>query len=176
MPPKRLCPTSPEVSMYTSKIKTLDAAIKECRRLKEEGHRIVFTNGCFDILHPGHTRYLAEARRLGDALVVAVNSDASVRMLKGKKRPILEQDARAELVAALACVDMVLIFHEDTPLRIIKSLLPHILVKGGDWPLEKIAGREIVESYGGKTVSLPFHEGASTTSILGKIRSSNHPG
>jgi rfaE bifunctional protein nucleotidyltransferase chain/domain len=169
MPSKRFRPTSPEISMYTSKIKTLDAAIEECRRLKEGGRRIVFTNGCFDILHPGHTRYLAEARRLGDALVVAINSDASVRMIKGEKRPILEQDARAELVAALACVDMVLIFDEDTPLCIIERLLPHTLVKGGDWAVDRIIGADVVTRAGGRVERIPFVGGFSTTDIIRKV-------
>jgi D-glycero-beta-D-manno-heptose 1-phosphate adenylyltransferase len=151
------------------KIGTLEAARNECRRMKEAGLQIVFTNGCFDILHPGHTRYLEAARDLGDALVVAVNSDASVRMIKGPKRPILDQASRAELVAALACVDLVLLFEEDNPLRVIESLLPHILVKGGDWPAEEIIGADVVVKAGGRVERIPFVTGFSTTNIINTV-------
>jgi rfaE bifunctional protein nucleotidyltransferase chain/domain len=133
---------------------------------------IVFTNGCFDLIHTGHIRYLKQARELGDLLVVGVNTDESIRDLKGEDRPVTKLADRLEILLALRWVDAVVPFCEPTPTELIKRVRPHILVKGGDWPLEKIAGREIVESYGGKTVSLSLHEGASTTSILSRIRTS----
>lgn len=144
--------------------------IHERERLRREGKRVVFTNGCFDLLHPGHVRYLAEARSLGDALIVALNSDRSVRLLKGEGRPILAEGERAELIAALEAVDFVVVFDEDTPRELIARLLPDVLVKGGDWPVEKIAGREEVEAVGGKAVSLPYVEGSSTSEIIDRIR------
>jgi len=152
-----------------TKTKTLEAAREACDRMKRSGKRIVFTNGCFDILHPGHTRYLSAARALGDVLVVAINSDASVRAIKGPKRPILEARARAELVAGLECVDLVLIFDEDNPFRVIKHLLPHILVKGGDWAEDEIIGSDVVKSAGGQVKRIPFVTGFSTTDIINKI-------
>jgi len=129
----------------------------------------VFTNGCFDILHPGHTRYLCSAKELGDFLVVALNSDHSVRMIKGPKRPILREQARAELLAALECVDLVLIFDEDNPLMVISDLLPDILVKGGDWAEDEIIGADVVKKRGGEVKRIPFVTGFSTTDIITKI-------
>lgn len=137
--------------------------------LRATGNKVVFTNGCFDILHTGHTRYLARARALGDILVVAVNSDASVRAIKGDKRPINSQADRAETLAALEVVDFVTIFDEPDPYRVIRELQPDVLVKGGDWPIEKIIGRDVVEARGGKVVNVPFVEGQSTTGIIDKI-------
>jgi D-beta-D-heptose 7-phosphate kinase/D-beta-D-heptose 1-phosphate adenosyltransferase len=134
--------------------------------LKRRGKRVVFTNGCFDLLHPGHTRYLAEARKLGDALIVAVNSDRSVRVLKGPGRPIQPQAERAEILAALAAVDYVTIFDDLTPQAIIARLLPHILVKGGDWELNEVVGRAEVEAAGGKVVTIPVAPGYSTSTII----------
>ena len=132
--------------------------------------KIVFTNGCFDLLHAGHVRYLAHARSLGGKLIVGLNSDDSVRRLgKGPERPIVGQDERREVLLALRAVDEVHIFDDDTPLKLIQELRPDILVKGGDWPVEKIVGHELVLSYGGKVLSLPFVEGNSTTSIVRKI-------
>ncbi len=131
---------------------------------------MVFTNGCFDLLHPGHVRYLQKARALGDALVVACNSDVSVRRLKGPGRPVMPAAERCEVLAALECVDYVTLFDEDTPLEIIRRLRPDVLVKGGDWPLDRIVGREIVESHGGKVIALEFEEGYSTTDIIARIR------
>lgn len=142
---------------------------KVCRRLKAEGRKIVFTNGCFDILHPGHVRYLEAARTLGDLLVVAVNSDSSVRGLKGDTRPINNEQDRAEVLAGLAAVDYVIIFSEPDPYRVIKELLPDVLVKGGDWPVDKIIGGDIVKSRGGKVVNVPFVEGSSTTGTIDRI-------
>ena len=152
------------------KIVDREALIAARRRLGEQGRRVVFTNGCFDLLHPGHVLYLAEARRLGDALVVALNSDASVRRLKGAGRPILNESERAEVLAALAAVDWVTIFDEDTPRPLIAALLPDVLVKGGDWAIEEIVGREEVEAAGGRVLALPYLEGSSTTDIIERIR------
>ncbi|MBL8171777.1 MAG: D-glycero-beta-D-manno-heptose 1-phosphate adenylyltransferase, partial [Acidobacteria bacterium] len=137
--------------------------------LRQQGRRVVFTNGCFDLLHPGHVRYLQQARALGDALIVALNSDRSVRELKGENRPILRQDERAEVMAALACVDYVTIFDEPTPRTVIAALLPDVLVKGGDWGVEAIVGREEVEAAGGQVLSLPFVDGCSTSDVIQRI-------
>lgn len=141
-------------------------------QLREEGRRLVFTNGCFDILHVGHVRYLQRARALGDALLVAINSDRSVRELKGEGRPVMSEEERAEMLAALACVDFVTVFDEDSPRRLIAELLPDVLAKGGDYALDQIHGREEVEAAGGLVLALPFVEGASTTNIIDKIKSS----
>ncbi len=146
--------------------------LKERERLRAEGRRVVFTNGCFDLLHPGHVRYLAQARKLGDTLIVALNSDASVHKLKGEARPILKEQERAEVIAALSCVDLVTIFEEDTPRQLIAALLPDVLVKGGDWSLDTIVGREEVEAAGGIVESLSFIEGLSTTEIIERILAS----
>ena len=140
------------------------------RSLQRAGKKVVFTNGCFDLLHIGHVRYLQEAHELGDALVVGVNSDASVRRLKGAGRPFTPAKERAEVLAALACVDFVTIFGAATPLRLIRSLGPDVLVKGGDWPVDAIVGREFVEGRGGKVVAIPFVKNRSTTRTIGRIR------
>jgi D-beta-D-heptose 7-phosphate kinase/D-beta-D-heptose 1-phosphate adenosyltransferase len=138
--------------------------------MRREGKRVVFTNGCFDLLHAGHVRYLTEARGLGDALIVGLNSDRSVRALKGDGRPILNESERAEVIAALEAVDYVVVFEEDTPQELIARLLPDVLVKGGDWPLDQIVGREEVEAAGGRVVSLGYLKGSSTTDILARIK------
>ena len=143
--------------------------IEERERLRAAGKRVVFTNGCFDLLHPGHVRYLTAARALGDVLIVALNSDRSVRELKGPTRPILTEAERAEVMAALGCVDYVTIFDEPTPRSLIAGLLPDVLVKGGDWGVSEIVGREEVEAAGGITQSLAFVEGCSTTEIISRI-------
>lgn len=153
-----------------SRILTLDQAILRFGREKRNGRRVVFTNGCFDLLHPGHVRCLEQARSLGDALIVGLNSDASVRELKGEGRPLLPELERAEILAAMECVDAVVIFHELTPREIISRLLPDVLVKGGDWPGNQIVGREEVEAAGGRVVSALVVPGYSTTDILTKIR------
>jgi D-beta-D-heptose 7-phosphate kinase/D-beta-D-heptose 1-phosphate adenosyltransferase len=153
-----------------NKILDLPELIRELATLRSEGRAIVFTNGCFDLLHPGHIRYLTEARALGDALVVAINSDRSVGVLKGEGRPILDEQERAEIIAALAAVDYVIIFDEETPRELIANLLPDVLVKGGDWPLDQIVGREEVEAGGGRVLSLPYVEGSSTTDIIERIK------
>lgn len=137
--------------------------------LRATGKKVVFTNGCFDLMHTGHTRYLAKAKSLGDILIVAVNSDASVRGIKGEKRPITSETDRMEVLAALDSVDYVVLFHEPDPGRIIAELQPDVLVKGGDWPIEKIVGRDTVEARGGKVLSVGYIEGASTTGIIEKI-------
>ena len=133
------------------------------------GETIVFTNGVFDLLHRGHAEYLEEAAMLGDRLVVGVNSDASVRRLKGPTRPIVPGAERAELVAALACVDAVVLFEDDTPERLIRELRPNVLVKGGDWSIETIVGREFVESLGGRVLSIPLREGLSSSKLIERI-------
>ena len=138
--------------------------------LRADGRSLVFTNGVFDLLHVGHVRYLAAARALGDALLVAVNSDRSVRELKGESRPIVNENERAELVAALRQVDFVTIFDDISPRTLIASVLPDVLVKGGDYALEEIHGREEVEAAGGRVVSLPFIAGASTTDIVERMK------
>ncbi len=131
--------------------------------------RVVFTNGCFDILHVGHARYLRDARALGDVLVVGVNTDASVKLLKGPERPIQNERDRSELLAALGCVDYVTLFDEETPRELIEQLAPDVLVKGGDWPVEKIEGSKFVLARGGEVKSLPFHPGHSTTQLIERI-------
>ena len=138
--------------------------------LRMLGKRLVFTNGCFDILHVGHVRYVQRARELGDALLVAINSDASVRELKGAGRPVVGERERAEMLAALSAVDYVTIFDDLSPRSLIAEILPDILVKGGDYPVDEIHGREEVEAAGGRVISLPFIEGASTSSIIERIR------
>jgi len=138
--------------------------------LRAEGRILVFTNGVFDILHPGHVRYLAEARGQGDALIVAINSDRSVRAIKGPSRPINTEHERAEVLAALDCVDAVVVFHEDDPHVIISAIQPDILVKGADWPADQIIGRDVVEARGGKVVRIQFAPGYSTSSIIERIR------
>ncbi len=155
--------------MDMGKVLTLDQMRTERERLRREARRVVFTNGCFDLIHPGHVKYLHEARRLGDALIVALNSDRSVRELKGEKRPIMNQTERAEVMAALACVDYVTVFDEPTPREIIAALLPDVLVKGGDWDVERIVGRDEVEAAGGLVLNLPFIEGSSTTDLIERI-------
>jgi D-glycero-beta-D-manno-heptose 1-phosphate adenylyltransferase len=138
--------------------------------LGRQGRRVVFTNGVFDILHPGHVRYLAEARRHGDALIVAVNSDRSVRANKGPGRPVHPEAERAEVVSALAAVDAAVVFDEDTPLAIISAIQPDVLVKGADWPADQIVGRDIVEARGGVVIRVPVEEGHSTTGVLARLR------
>ncbi len=133
------------------------------------GKKVVFTNGCFDILHVGHVKYLQEAKSQGDILVVGINADASVRKLKGEERPIQNEVDRGEVLSALACVDYVAIFEEDTPENLIKLIKPDVLVKGGDWKVDQIVGSDFVMSYGGKVKSLQFVQGKSTTNIVSKI-------
>lgn len=156
----------------TVKILLREQLQSERARLRDAGQKLVFTNGVFDILHVGHVRYLQQARELGDALVVAINSDASARELKGEGRPLTNQNDRAEILAALACVDYVAVFDDLSPRSLIAELLPDVLVKGGDYALDQIHGREEVEAAGGRVVSLPFVEGASTSRIVDRIKNS----
>jgi len=151
------------------KIKTREEVRNIIKDLKAKGKRIVFTNGCFDILHLGHIRYLEGAKALGDTLVVGVNSDHSVQNLKGPKWPILPEEERAEILSGLGCVDYIIIFDEKDPLELISILQPNILVKGGDWTKETTVGREVVERSGGEVVILPFVEGASTSNLVDTI-------
>jgi D-beta-D-heptose 7-phosphate kinase/D-beta-D-heptose 1-phosphate adenosyltransferase len=151
------------------KIKTKEELRRIVEDLKKKGKRIVFTNGCFDLLHLGHIRYLEKAKSLGDILVVGVNSDRSVQSLKGPERPILPEEERAEILSGLECVDYITLFDELTPLELISSLQPHILVKGGDWAKETTVGREVVERSGGEVVILPFVEGSSTSNLIETI-------
>ncbi len=151
------------------KILTWEALKREVERQRSEGKKVAFTNGCFDILHAGHVQYLSEARKAGDLLILGLNSDASVRAIKGEKRPLIPQGERAEVVAALAAVDYVTLFDEPTPLTLIEYLRPDLLVKGGDWKEESVVGRDAVRSWGGRVVIVPMTEGVSTTNIVEKI-------
>jgi rfaE bifunctional protein nucleotidyltransferase chain/domain len=160
--------------MSRKKILMRDELLSERARLRDAGKSLVFTNGVFDILHVGHVRYLAQARVLADALVVAVNSDASVRELKGAPRPLTSENDRAEILAALEAVDYVTIFDDLSPRSLIAELLPDVLVKGGDYTLDQIHGREEVEAAGGRVVSLPFVEGASTSRIIDQMKKEGH--
>jgi rfaE bifunctional protein nucleotidyltransferase chain/domain len=154
----------------SGKILSLEKMLGARERLRSAAKRLVFTNGVFDLLHVGHVRYLAQARGLGDALVVAINSDRSVRELKGNDRPLINENERAEILAALRQVDYVTIFDDLSPRAVIALLLPDVLVKGGDYQLDEIHGREEVEAAGGEVVALPFVEGASTTALIERMR------
>lgn len=151
------------------KILTLESLVTRLKKVRKAAKKIVFTNGCFDILHVGHVRYLAEARSRGDILIVGLNSDASVSLIKGARRPIVRQHHRAEVLASLACVDHIVIFEEPDPLRLIQTLKPDILVKGEDWETDAIIGAEDVRSRGGEIVRISFVEETSTTAIIQTI-------
>ena len=155
--------------MKNEKIKKVKPLQDILARLKARGKRIVFTNGCFDILHVGHIRYLRRAKTFGDILVIGLNTDRSVRRIKGDPRPVVSEKERAEILAALEFVDFVTLFDENDPFRLIQFLKPHILVKGADWPKNQIIGRQIVEEYGGRVVRIPLVPGASSTGIIEKI-------
>jgi rfaE bifunctional protein nucleotidyltransferase chain/domain len=157
------------LAMSDRKIKTLNEIVLLRSRLRESGKKLVFTNGCFDILHVGHVRYLNYARSLGDVLIVGINSDHSVREIKGASRPIVPEQERAEILAALACVDFVFIFDDPTPQQSIDAIVPDVLVKGADWDIAAIVGRETVENAGGTVINIPLVEGASTTDIIKKV-------
>jgi len=148
---------------------SIDDGVALVARLRQAGKAIVFTNGVYDLLHPGHVRYLQAARGLGDALIVGVNSDRSVRANKGPDRPINPEAERAEVIAALDCVDAAVVFDEDTPHEIISRLQPDVLVKGADWAEDAIVGRDIVEARGGRVVRMPIEQGFSTTNLIRKI-------
>lgn len=153
-------------------VKNFETIESSLAPFRSAGKKIVFTNGCFDLLHVGHVRYLQEARQLGDLLVIGVNSDASVKRLKGPTRPVQVENDRAEILAALAAVDFTVIFTEDTPENLIHKVKPDILVKGGDWQIDQIVGAPFVQSYGGKVMSLQFVDGKSTTKLIEKAQ--NH--
>lgn len=144
-------------------------------KLRQQGQRVVFTNGCFDLLHPGHLHTLYTAKAQGDALVVGVNADVSVRKLKGPGRPILTEEERATVLSALEMVDFITSFAEETPLELIRLLEPDVLVKGGDWAPEAVVGREIVERRGGKVVVVPYQAGFSTSTIIERVQASRQP-
>ena len=153
-----------------NKILERNALKNKLEELRKEGKKIAFTNGCFDILHVGHIRYLREAKKTADILVLALNSDSSVRAIKGEKRPLMSEEERAEILAALEFIDFVTIFQELTPLELINYLKPDILIKGGDWPKEKVIGREEIKKWGGRVAIIPEVEGKSTTNIVEKIK------
>lgn len=160
------------VGAAAARILTHDQIRAFVERLRQDGRTIVFTNGVFDLLHPGHVRYLQQARALGDALVVGVNADVSVRRNKGPERPINPEAERAEILAALDCVDAVTIFSEDTPADIVRLVQPDILVKGADWPADQIVGRDTVEARGGRVVLMTVEQGYSTSAIVDRIKQS----
>ena len=155
-------------------MKTRNEAAELARELQSRGKTVVFTNGVFDILHPGHLRYLQQARALGDGLIIGLNADASVRRNKGPERPINPEVERGEILEALECVDAVVVFDEDTPAEIIAAVQPDILVKGADWAADAIVGRDTVEARGGRVVRIPVEQGYSTTAIIERIRSAGH--
>ena len=156
--------------MFNKKIKNLSQMKTILARLKARGGKIVFTNGCFDILHVGHVRYLKKAKSLGDILIIGLNTDRSVKIIKGDKRPVVPEKERAEVLSALEFVDYVVFFEELDPLRLIEALKPDVLVKGADWSKDKIVGREIVKNLGGRVVRVPMVPGASSTGLIEKIR------
>jgi len=145
------------------------ALLNQIKNLKRRGKKIVFTNGCYDIIHAGHIRFLRKAKKLGGALVVAVNSDSSVRRIKSKKRPVVPQRERAEVLSALESVDIVTVFYEDDPYRIISAVKPDVLVKGGDWKINAIIGADVVRKNGGKVRNIKYEKGKSTTGIIRKV-------
>jgi rfaE bifunctional protein nucleotidyltransferase chain/domain len=152
-----------------ARVLTPRLALALVERLRAAGRRVVFTNGVFDVVHPGHVRYLAFARSLGDALIVGVNADASVRRIKGPARPINPEGERAEVVAALGCVEAAVIFEEDTPAEIVRLVQPDVLVKGADWPADQIVGRDTVEARGGRVVLAQVEPGFSTSAIIARV-------
>lgn len=155
--------------MSGTKIISLTNLLSKVKRLKQAGKRIVFTNGCFDILHYGHIKYLQDARSKGDYLIVAVNSDSSIKKIKAKNRPVIGQSDRLKTVAALASVDFVVLFNEDNPLKVIQTLCPDVLIKGADWSKEKIIGGDFVKSHGGKVLTINLVKGRSTSALIEKI-------
>lgn len=167
--PRAGSPRRAPIVRAASKVKSLAGVVRAVRKAQTAGQRVVFTNGCFDLVHRGHTRYLERARALGDVLVVAINSDASVRALKGSSRPVTTAEERAEVLAALAAVDFVVIFDDLDPARVIRAVRPDVLVKGGDWPVSQIVGADFVLTQGGTVRSLPYVDGASTSALIGRI-------
>jgi rfaE bifunctional protein nucleotidyltransferase chain/domain len=161
--------------LHTRRRVPLQEAASFAEALRAAGKTVVFTNGVFDLLHPGHVRYLQQARALGDALIVGLNADSSVRRNKGSNRPINPEQERAEVLAGLECVDAVVIFDEDTPAEIIRAVEPNVLVKGADWAADQIVGRDTVEARGGRVVRMELEQGHSTTAIVEKIRRQTDP-
>jgi D-beta-D-heptose 7-phosphate kinase/D-beta-D-heptose 1-phosphate adenosyltransferase len=155
------------------KITSLKSLIEIRASLKKKKKKVVFTNGCFDILHRGHVTYLAKARSFGDVLILGLNKDASIKRIKGEGRPINNEKDRAIVVSALECVDYVVLFGEDTPLRLITALKPDILVKGSDWAIDKIVGKDVLDTYGGKVKRVSLVAGRSTTNVIDKIQKNN---
>lgn len=155
---------------YREKIVDRETVATVAERARRDGKRVVFTNGCFDLVHVGHVRYLAAARDAGDLLIVGLNSDASVRRLKGAARPLVEETARAEVIAALVAVDWVTVFDEDTPAELIRRVQPDVVAKGGDWTAETVVGRDVVEARGGRVLIIPTVAGFSTTQLAERIR------
>lgn len=153
-----------------NKIKPLSELAKILKKLKTNGKKIVFTNGCFDILHTGHISYLEKAKSLGDILVVGLNSDSSVKKIKGQNRPIVSQKNRAKVLSGLSAVDFIVVFNILTPINLIKAIMPDVLVKGGDWKIKDIVGAKFVQSYGGKVKPLPYIKGFSTKKLIRKIK------
>ncbi|MDA7728686.1 D-glycero-beta-D-manno-heptose 1-phosphate adenylyltransferase [Flavobacteriales bacterium] len=160
------------LNKINSKIFSLDNLKNQVNAWKQAGKKIVFTNGCFDIIHRGHIEVLAQTAYLGDRLIIGLNSDSSIQKLKGEDRPIMTENSRAILLAALSFVDAVILFPEDTPINLISTLLPEILAKGGDYEIETIVGHEIVQNNGGQVILVPFVEGFSSTTIIDKIKKS----
>ena len=160
------------LNKINSKIFSLDDLKNQVNAWKQAGEEVVFTNGCFDIIHRGHIEVLAQTADLGDRLIIGLNSDSSIQKLKGEDRPIIDQQARAILLAALSFVDAVILFPEDTPINLISTLLPDVLAKGGDYEIETIVGHEIVQNNGGQVILVPFVEGFSSTTIIDKIKKS----
>ena len=160
------------LNKINSKIFSLDDLKNQVNSWKQAGEEIVFTNGCFDIIHRGHIEVLAQTADLGERLIVGLNSDSSIRKLKGKDRPIIDEQARAVLLATLTFVDAVVLFSEETPINLISTLLPDVLAKGGDYEIETIVGHEIVQNNGGKVILVPFVDGFSSTTIIDKIKKS----
>lgn len=158
-----------ELERINNKILGLEKALEITKTWKNEGRKLVFTNGCFDIIHRGHIDYLSKAKDLGDKLIIGLNSDISVRGLKGKTRPIQDEDSRATILAAFQFVDLVVLFDEDTPYNLIKAIIPNILVKGSDYKPEDIAGFDVLQATGGEVLTLDFLEGYSTSNIENKI-------
>lgn len=159
-----------------SKIRTSEQLVEELAHQRKSECTVVFTNGCFDLIHVGHIRYLRQAKALGTLLIVAVNSDRSVQEIKGPSRPVQSEGDRAEILAALECVDFVTLFDQATPLNLIERFVPDVLVKGADWALDKIVGRDVVERAGGRVVPISYEEGYSTSELIRKIRKDADPG
>lgn len=151
------------------KIKTIKEIKKISEKLKLKGKTIVFTNGCFDIIHPGHIKVLKKAKSIGDILIVGLNSDKSIKKIKGKNRPIIDQKGRCEILSSLWMVDYIVLFDEDTPEKLIKSIIPNFIVKGSDYKKEEVVGKDIIEKYGGKVIIVPLYKNYSTTNLIRKI-------